>query len=294
MSQIPTRRPVLTRRKTRSTARDIQIVSLANRQWDICANSNSNFGYLLHPAVAKILPARGGRVADVATGTGIWMLDIAREYDPSTIFDGYDISDSQFPPKERLPSNMTFSTCDCKKPFPPELHGLYDVVHVRMLIAVMHESDWAAVARNLLQLLRPGGALMWAEFHAQQFRSVLRSSASAKTEVLQSGVSAIIDQMYWVDNDNVAKIPDALASVGFERCQGDVVSSDRVEGGRRAMTMNQIEANVSIAAGLHRGGAPGDWSPETWQRKRAEMVEEMESGAYYRVNMHVAIGFKPV
>lgn len=48
-----------------------------------------------------------------------------------------------------------------KKPFPAEIHGKYDLVHVRMLVAAMLPEEWEPAVRNLTQLLKPGGFLQW-------------------------------------------------------------------------------------------------------------------------------------
>ena len=84
-----------------------------------------------------------------------------------------------------------------------------------------------------------------------------------------------------------------LNGAGFARCEADVVSSDCVESGRRMTTENHIDTNMAIAAELRKAGAAGDWSEKTWAEREKMMVEEMESGAYYREDLHVAVGFKP-
>jgi methylase of polypeptide subunit release factors len=38
----------------------------------------TNFGFLLHPRIAKSIPS-DARIGDVGTGTGAWILDLAKE-----------------------------------------------------------------------------------------------------------------------------------------------------------------------------------------------------------------------
>lgn len=239
------------------------------------------------------MPAENAHIADVATGTGVWMLELQSSSDSTYRFDGFDISSAQFPPADGLPTNVTFNVADCKQGFPPQFHNRYHVVHIRLVVAVMHEDDWALVARNVMQLLRPGGAIMWVEPHARQLRTVLRSKPSARSTVLHSTSNTIIDLVPWADNDCVPNISKVLAEVGYTDCLTDVVSSDCVEGGRRATTINHIGTNMAVVGMLRESGAPGDWSVETWAHKQKEMVEEMESGAYYREDIYVSVGFKP-
>ena len=64
-------------------------------------------------------------VCDVATGTGTWLLDLAKEL-PSSSLHGVDVDISQTPPKEWLPSNVSFSTLDIFKPIPEGLVGKFE------------------------------------------------------------------------------------------------------------------------------------------------------------------------
>lgn len=116
-------------------------------------------GYLLHPNVVAQLPL-DAHVADVATGTGIFLQYVHRERPESTLH-GFDISSDLFP--ETTHQNVTLSTMDVKKPVPEDLRGKYDLVHVRMLAAAMLPEEWAPVVRNVSMLLKPGGWLQWEE-----------------------------------------------------------------------------------------------------------------------------------
>ena len=92
------------------------------------------------------------KVADIACGTAIWLIDLAKEY-PSAQLDGFDISDQQFPPKGWVPKNVSLSTLDILKPIPEDLKGKYDVVHVGLIVLVVERDDPIPVLNNLLALL---------------------------------------------------------------------------------------------------------------------------------------------
>ena len=83
-------------------------------------------------------------IADVATGTGIFLLDLAKELPTASEFHGFDISPAQFP-KAHVPTNVQFHVTDAKKPFPPEFHEKFDVVHLRLLVPAMNGNDWKTV-----------------------------------------------------------------------------------------------------------------------------------------------------
>ncbi|KAI4227388.1 MAG: hypothetical protein L6R36_002468 [Xanthoria steineri] len=82
------------------------------------------------------------RIADVATGTAIWALEISQDF-PSTQIDGFDIDLQQCPPPEWLPHNVKVQEWVIYTNLAPELEGLYDV--------------------NALRMLKPGGYLQWDE-----------------------------------------------------------------------------------------------------------------------------------
>lgn len=106
--------------------------------------------YLLHPSI----PMREGiRIADVATGTGVWLLDLATSSPANCTFEGWDISDAQFPHKSSLPDNVKFGTFDVTAGVPEELVGRYDVVHVGLLALVIKDGNPGPWVENLGKML---------------------------------------------------------------------------------------------------------------------------------------------
>ncbi|KAF5979421.1 methyltransferase [Fusarium coicis] len=62
-------------------------------------------GYTLHPAIPR---SSKMKIAEVGTGTGIWLFDLAQELPDTVCLHGYDISATQFPSKELWPPNVNF------------------------------------------------------------------------------------------------------------------------------------------------------------------------------------------
>ncbi|KAK4862974.1 hypothetical protein LT330_010685 [Penicillium expansum] len=120
-------------------------------------------GYkFLHPSID--LRGKGAlKVADVGTGTGIWLRKLSPFLQPlpegqSHHLHGFDISNNQFP----IDTNgISFSTHDATKCFPEEHLNSYDIVHVRLFVFALQEPDIRKVMENVVQLLRPGGYLQW-------------------------------------------------------------------------------------------------------------------------------------
>ncbi|KAL2815034.1 S-adenosyl-L-methionine-dependent methyltransferase [Aspergillus cavernicola] len=117
-------------------------------------------GYLLHPLIAV---PEDARIADIATGTGIWPISLSRRV-PSTVqIDGFDITDDQFPPSDWLPPNVSLRILDILKRVPEELKGQYDVVCIRYFGVLIRNNDPEFVLRNLVDMLKPGGYIQWVE-----------------------------------------------------------------------------------------------------------------------------------
>lgn len=102
-------------------------------------------------------------VADVGTGTGIWIQHLAAQLPPTSRLDGYDFDTSKFSDASKIPGNVKLAFADAMKPFPQEILGIYDLVHVRCLMFALRSHEWEIVAANLRTLLQPGGYLFWEE-----------------------------------------------------------------------------------------------------------------------------------
>ncbi|KAL8776839.1 MAG: hypothetical protein Q9194_002904 [Teloschistes cf. exilis] len=129
-----------------------------------------SYGHLIHPSI----PARQlHAVADVATGTGLWLRQLADELTlPRPVegekpsFVGFDISQQQFPLADSLHTQMKFVVHDMVDTFPAEYHERFDLVNVRLVTYAVKASDLDRVVRNITQLLKPGGYLQWQETDA--------------------------------------------------------------------------------------------------------------------------------
>ncbi|CZT15948.1 related to methyltransferase [Ramularia collo-cygni] len=126
---------------------------------------HSSFGYNLHPRIQQDIQGKENlQVADIGTGTGIWLLDMAHQLPASTQLDGIDISFGQFPPKEWLPKNVNLRLVDITTAVPEELTSKYDIIHIRHFICVVYSNDPTPLLLNLLRMLKPGGWIQWGEW----------------------------------------------------------------------------------------------------------------------------------
>jgi ubiquinone/menaquinone biosynthesis C-methylase UbiE len=102
-------------------------------------------------------------VADIACGTGVWLLDLAKELPPTSRLDGYDFDTSKFPEENSVLSNIRLRFANALEPFPAEVQGIYGLVHVRLVMFGLKAEQWELMATNLFRLLKPGGYLLWDE-----------------------------------------------------------------------------------------------------------------------------------
>ncbi|KAJ5370417.1 uncharacterized protein N7496_006509 [Penicillium cataractarum] len=195
-----------------------------DKQHDLLTKITEN--NLIHPSIPResILS-----VADIATGTGIWLKDVARELEKSTsaqrYYHGFDISPDQFPTDS---GHVQFSVHDITKPFPKEHWNRYDLVHVRLLVAAIDESDYQAAIANIHSILKPGGYLQWEEIDEETYISnnnpviweirrcfdsslkaegkCFRASAKVRDECIASGFWDVIRLAYSSEDDSSLRL----------------------------------------------------------------------------------------
>ncbi|KAI1204851.1 uncharacterized protein F4807DRAFT_445257 [Annulohypoxylon truncatum] len=118
-------------------------------------------GYLIHPDIPTGFDDL--KIADVATGNGIWLHDVSRSKSTSAELHGFDISLDQVGPKAWLPANIRMHIWNIFDEPPPQFIGYFDIVHVRLITVVVKNNDPQPVLANLAKLLKPGGYLQWDE-----------------------------------------------------------------------------------------------------------------------------------
>ena len=83
------------------------------------------------------------------------MGDVKRQY-PECEIDGFDISLVQCPPAELAPAGCSFRQLDVLSEIPDALKEVYDVVHLRLWLGVIHD-DPVPTIRNLMAMLSMPG-----------------------------------------------------------------------------------------------------------------------------------------
>lgn len=117
------------------------------------------FGYNIHPSIP--LTQENACIAEIATGTGIWLINVAREQ-PKAELHGFDSTLEQVP-RQFLPDNVTLRQWDVFDEIPEDTVGKFDMVHLRLLGLVVPDGNLEPILKNICKMLKPGGHLQWDE-----------------------------------------------------------------------------------------------------------------------------------
>lgn len=164
----------------------------------------------LQPSIPT--PGATARIADVATGTGIWLLDLAHGVPATVQMDGMDITLSQAPPKQWLPPNVNMRVWNIFEDVSEDLVGQFDIVHVRLLLLITPNNNAVPVIKRLAKMLKPGGYLQWEELNGFHHR-VVTVNPSVDTSAFQE-MHEIMDgqgRFEWT-----LQLPTSLSENGFE------------------------------------------------------------------------------
>ncbi|KAJ5329784.1 Methyltransferase type 12 [Penicillium brevicompactum] len=143
-------------------------------------------GHTIHPSIPK---ENITAIADLGTGTGVWLEDVAKTLPKSVYLHGFDISAAQIPIRE---GPIALSVHDVLYPFPEEHQSRYDLVHIRLLTAGLKKKDYAIVLANARALLKPNGYIQWEELDHSAFCTDAVPEADVVNQMRQSVTNAML------------------------------------------------------------------------------------------------------
>lgn len=240
--------------------------------------------YNMHPSISASLP-QTAVIADVAAGTGIWLIDTAREL-PEAQFEGLDYNLVQAPPPKWLPPNVRMRHWNLFDDVPDDLVAKYDYVHTRLLLLVVESKNPRPIIRNLRKLLKPGGYLQWDELDTVHM-TVAKLDPNLPTPALDQ-----LRDWSWAGgrHDWTVRLPEFLAEEGFQDARADFVGDPPELA--RAFNEQHLLTAEEFAEGLVKLGKPE--AGAKYFRIVEEAYEESVAGAALCVPRLVCVARKPL
>ncbi|KAI9707966.1 MAG: hypothetical protein M1820_004385 [Bogoriella megaspora] len=239
-------------------------------------------GYHIHPSVG--FPSSGDiQIADIACGNCLWLLDSRNSTTDAfqATWTGFDISDAQFPKEALLPSNVFLRTLDIYD-VPSDLHGKFDLIHLRMLGFGVRDSDPIPVLRTLLALLKPGGWLQWDEAdHEFDPPNAAPGTSNARMQELQKAIRTSVFKgapaFGWTKN-----LLDSFRSAGFTAVVEDKHPIERTA--LKYWTELQLQAFASglkvLAQNPAQDAVRREAAEKILEKFPAAIAEAKEGGAF--------------
>ncbi|TFK39536.1 S-adenosyl-L-methionine-dependent methyltransferase, partial [Crucibulum laeve] len=188
-------------------------------------------------------------VLESGAGSGIWLLDIAKEVPASVTLHGIDIESNLFP--ELHPENIHFSISSVTT-LPHEWTNKFTLVHQRLLIGALKKSEWPTALQEIHRVLAPGG---W----VQLFESAGREAGPclARMRAMASALYASRGQV----GDIISRhLPLILPELGFinvtteerEQPSGTWAGKEGIEGKK-----NIIDLYIAMKPAILKAGGFG-------------------------------------
>lgn len=183
---------------------------------------------------------------------------------------------------------MTLKNWDIKEPPPPELVGVYDLVHLRNFILVLTDDELPAVMANVVKLLRPGGHVQWGEVDMSSWR-VEKTKPGCQTTALEKLFAVLQAQDTRLKPTWAANLADQLrAAGGLEAVESDIRNMPP------HLELATQECNLLMPDQVMRK-ARRDKSPQA--AVLAELLQdvaaEVREGAFWAFTRYTVIGRKP-
>ncbi len=150
----------------------------------------------------------------------IWALDMASEFPNATVV-GMDISTQQFPTEASWPHNLSLETHDMFQAVPEKYVGRFDIVHIRLVLAAVHNQGKDRLLQNVLTLLKPGGYIQWTEALLPVFISPIELSPSSvfrQPSALETHCRKLMGASAWL-----AQLHDEFEARGLTNTQRSMI-----------------------------------------------------------------------
>jgi ubiquinone/menaquinone biosynthesis C-methylase UbiE len=112
---------------------------------------------------AALYPLRGRRIADIGCGDGTWLLEFMQWGADAESLSGLDLSAERIAAARRRIPHADLSTGSAAElPWPEASFDL--VSQFTVFTSVLDPALKAAMAREMVRILKPGGSILWFDF----------------------------------------------------------------------------------------------------------------------------------
>ncbi|KAF7714786.1 Methyltransferase [Penicillium ucsense] len=251
----------------------------------------AHLGYLLHPTIKT---HEHMRIADVGTGTGAWLREVAKTLPATCQLDGFDVSDALFDGRLSQVQNISFHLHNILRPFPENLVGKYDIVNVRLLAVALSSDEWVPAVRNLIALLKPGGRLQWSDCAPQE--GVIKTPSGA-TPVHTKRMMEIFYKMLAAlgKTPEIHRLLDMFQQCGLVSCEEEILTFEKPE---VRDDLNLTVANVmahGLTAALELHKLEDIQSEQQITELRDGVLDDLRTtDCFFSYDVHVVLGQKPL
>ncbi|TDZ33550.1 N-methyltransferase tcpN [Colletotrichum spinosum] len=247
-------------------------------------------GELLPPPVlAHLESLPRPRVADVATGSGVWLTSLSETAPPRSELVGFDMDPLKFPPRPPTPPippppaspplrpeqpSTKFVVHNVLDPFPEQMRASFDVVHVRLLALGLKTREWHVAVANLAALVRDGGWVVWEDTADLYIRAYPPSKAYDEWWSANMAHGARIGR----DPIMPAGLSRKFEAAGLVNCEEKIWSSWAADKTIQDNGTNAIQRLIrpSLAAVVQDGGAETIKTMDDVQRIEEGMKRDVE------------------
>ncbi|KAM0221178.1 hypothetical protein ACHAQD_005531 [Fusarium lateritium] len=219
---------------------------------------------------------------------GILLRDIQKQVPSSAQLVGVDIEDSFFPASDDGIRYEVYNLCES---LTEGLTGLFDLTHMRYVMAAAGKVGYQKAVENLVATLAPGG---WLQIHELDFSLDGRSDAGPAWKDVNKVFGGMFDAM-GMGSDFVSKLPEAFETAGLVNVSSETVhlptgkllnDDELAEESRQAFVMTI--PNIIQGAKMFKADIPESTYENLPERFEKEVKEQ---GAVFRTK--IIIGQKP-
>ncbi|KAF9565333.1 hypothetical protein EC968_004170 [Mortierella alpina] len=219
------------------------------------------------------------KILDVATGTGVWALEMAHEFPKADIY-GVDIS--PIFPAEIKPKNCHFQLCNILDglPFPD---NYFDFIYQRLLVYALTPAQRKQVNTELLRVLKPEGFLQLVESDG-----IVYNAGPEMEKINQLSLETSL--RHGVDPREVQTMKTGLKQAGYTGTNSFSLALPVGDWGGKAGALSR--QNMHGLATIWLKGEVGKLDQDSCDKILAKVDQEIEQfQSYYKV--WLVVGMKP-